>query len=284
MEYFAQGLETPECPILLPDGDLLCVEMRRASVTRIDATSREARVVKRTGGFPNGLVREASGRLWIGEVQERALILIDAEGAELDRITSCGAERFRWPNDLAIGPDGALYVTDSGLVLSEASGADWSTIAIDGCVYRVDRQSREVRRLDRGLRFTNGLAFGSDRMLYVAETISGNIYRYDVLGGPMPERELFGNVFGPEKPGGMVGPDGMKFGTDGRLYCTVFGQGRIVVFDPAGAVVGEIRTAGSSPTNLAFSEDGSRKIYVTELSVGAIETHPAPCDGLPLFR
>jgi gluconolactonase len=34
--------------------------------------------------------------------------------------------------------------------------------------------------LDRGLRYTNGIAFGPDGRLYVAETLSGDIFAYDL--------------------------------------------------------------------------------------------------------
>ena len=43
MEIFATGLASPECPIILDNGDLLVVEMRqdRSAISRIDGTTRE---------------------------------------------------------------------------------------------------------------------------------------------------------------------------------------------------------------------------------------------------
>lgn len=64
MEIFATGLSSPECPIILDNGDLLVVEMRqdRSAITRIDGTTRDIHPIKLTGGFPNGEFAE-DGRL-----------------------------------------------------------------------------------------------------------------------------------------------------------------------------------------------------------------------------
>ncbi|MDT7722894.1 MAG: gluconolactonase [Mycobacterium sp.] len=101
METFVTGLGSPECPIVLDNGDLLLVEMtgERRAVTRVDANTRELVVVHETGGQPNGLVRDRHGTLWVGEAFEHAIIKLDAEGSELLRITRHGDEEFRWPND-----------------------------------------------------------------------------------------------------------------------------------------------------------------------------------------
>jgi gluconolactonase len=97
--------------------------------------------------------------------------------------------------------------------------------------------------------------------------------------------KLFGNVWeGREVPDGFIGPDGMKFGDDGRLYCTVMGAGHIAVFEESGSVVERIETEGAAPTNIAFTEDGQHKMFVTEITNGAIKVFDVPCDGLPIYR
>ena len=79
-----------------------------------------------------------------------------------------------------------MYLTDSGTLNSEfidglAIRADFATAPYDGRVYEIDpRESRVLRVLDRGLRYTNGIAFGPDGRLYVAETLSGDIFAYDL--------------------------------------------------------------------------------------------------------
>ena len=80
-----------------------------------------------------------------------------------------------------------------------------------------------------------------------------------------------------------------KLAEDGRLFCTVLGAGEIAVFDTSGRVVDRIATAGAAPTNIAFTEGGSHRMYVTEITQGAVEVHDVEVhdvdvDGLPIFR
>jgi gluconolactonase len=144
--------------------------------------------------------------------------------------------------------------------------------------------SGEVETIDRGIRFTNGLAFGPDQNLYVAETLSGTIFRYAWKDGrPTGEKEVFGNVIDPEGPGGLRGPDGMKFGADGRLYVAVFGQGNITVLDVDGGVEERLEVGGIFPTNLVFGPDGEKAVYVTEAETGTVRRIEVASGGFPLY-
>jgi gluconolactonase len=140
-----------------------------------------------------------------------------------------------------------------------------------------------VTKLDTGIKFTNGIAFGPDHRLYVNETLSGNIYAYDWRHGAVGPRTLFGNVIRPDAPPGWKGPDGMAFSADGKLYVAVFGQGDVTVLGHKGEVAGRIPTAGKLPTNVAFALPGHKKIYITEYEFGQVELFAAATDGLPLW-
>ncbi len=98
----------------------------------------------------------------------------------------------------------------------------------------------------------------------------------------MPKRNVFGNVLQADDRPGFKGPDGMAFGVDGRLYCTVYGQQNVTVLDRSGAAVDRLMLDGPDPTNVAFSADG-KTLRVTEVSKGQVEELPAPCAGLPLL-
>lgn len=286
----ATGIGTPEGPVSLPDGTMYVTEMSAATacITRIDAQGRR-HVVKTTGGRPNGLTTDGDGMLWIAEAGLRTVICIAPDGREILRIDGFGGEQFRFPNDLAFGPDGHLYLTDSGLAVSDFLAGQnfvdgYLDLPWDGRVYQIDpKAGKVVRCIDNGLRFTNGIAFDADGMLYANASFPGDVYRYDVFGSAVPRRAIFANVLQPDEQTGFKGPDGMKFGTDGRLYCVVYGQQNVTVLDDGGNVVERLMLDGPCPTNCAFALTGNT-LLVTEVSKGQVEAVPVPCGGLPLHQ
>ena len=286
---FARDLHLPEGPVRLPDGSWLCVEdAPRGTVTQLSADGRRRRAVACTGR-PNGLAVDRHGAIWVAESGRPSLLRLTLDG-QLDVVLSgCGDEPFLFPNDLCFGPDGALYLTDSGILAEDLAPGNvihpqYEQLPYDGRVYRIETSSGVITKLDTGLRLTNGIAFGPDQNLYVNETLTGLIYRYRWLSdGTVGAREVFGNVLRPGAPAGFRGPDGMAFGRDGRLYVAVYGQGDVTVLGPTGAVAERLPTQGGLPTNVAFGPDGEGQLYVTEYELGQIERLPVATNGLPLW-
>ena len=287
---FSTGLSNPEGPVALPDGTWLIVEGggERGCVTHISADGKLKRVIKKTGR-PNGLAVDANGVIWVAESKTPSLVRLTMDGKAEAVATACDGEAFLFPNDLCFGPDGGLYLTDSGVFIDNFAPnnqirADYMNVKYDGRVYRIDVGTGKVRKLDTGIKFTNGIAFGPDRLLYANETLTGNIYRYEWKGGEIAgPRILFGNVVRPDAPPGWKGPDGMAFSADGRLYVAVFGQHDVTVLGTKGEVLERISTAGNLPTNVAFALPGRRRIHVTEYEFGQLEAFDVAADGLPLW-
>lgn len=287
---FAEDVRKPEGPVALPDGSWLIVEgsPERGCVTQLSQDGRSRRTVLKTGR-PNGLAVDADGAIWVAESKTPSLLRLTMSGECQVVATHCDGEPFLFPNDLCFGPDGALYLTDSGVHIESFAPdgkirADYAQVQYDGRVYRVEPQSGGVSLIDRGICFTNGIAFGPDNRLYVNETLTGNIYRYESRNGRVAApRELFGNVIRPDAPEGWKGPDGMAFDEQGFLYVAVFGQGDVTVLGREGNVTRRIQTRGRLPTNLAFALTGSRSLYVTEYENSQIEVFPAEADGFRLW-
>ncbi|MDQ5812756.1 MAG: hypothetical protein M3358_18900, partial [Actinomycetota bacterium] len=73
---------SPECPIILDNGDLLVVEMRqdRSAITRIDGTTRDIHPIKLTGSFPNEkFTEDGSHRMYVTEITRAAVEVHDVE-------------------------------------------------------------------------------------------------------------------------------------------------------------------------------------------------------------
>lgn len=291
MTIFAKDLGFPEAPVLLGDGSHLFTEMTPATgwVVWISKDGKSRRVVAKTGR-PNGLAADVDGFIWVAETLNRALLKISLDG-DVEKIAGEGSDQpFLFLNDLAFAPNGDLYLTDSGISMEDFApngelNPDYMNLEYDGRVYRIDVKNGDVHTIDRKIRFTNGIAFGPDQHLYIAETLTGMIHRYVWRDGKVVgERTPFGNVIDTEGPEGIRGPDGMKFGADGNLYVAVFGQGNITVLGADGKVVRRFPTDGGWPTNLHFGEPGEQSIYVTEAQTGTVQVIAVGTDGLPLYR
>ena len=284
-----EGISLPEGPAFLDDGSLCVTELalERGCVTRIAPDGTRGSVIAKTGR-PNGLALGTDAVLWVAESLVPAILRLELDGRSAVIATHCGGTPLLWPNDLCVGPDGRLYVTDSGIrfidfIQNGELRVDPFTIDLDGRIVAIDPVSGDGRIIDRGLRFANGIAFGPDGLLYATETITGNIYRYDL--SKAASRELFGNVLNTSRPiMGIGGPDGIAFDANGNLYVAVFGLGEIAVLDRSGAVARRIPTRGREPTNVVFGPQGSTAIYVTDCEHGCVEVIDVGIGGLALQR
>lgn len=289
---FAANLSEPEAPVLLPDGSWLVAEMGagKGSITHISADGKTRRIIAKTGR-PNGLAVDKQGIIWVAEsTTPPSLLKVTMDGNVEIFLKEYRGAPFLFPNDLAFGPDGALYMTDSGVRLNELVQdgklrSDYMDIKTDGSVFRIDLGTKSIEKIDSGLKFANGIAFGPDDSLYINELFTGKVYRYRWADRKAKvEREFFGSVFDGERPKVFNGPDGMKFGKDGNLYVAVYGQGVVTVLRSDGSILRHIPTQGSKPTNIAFGATDEKKIYVTEDETAVLQAIDVGTSGLPLYR
>lgn len=285
---FCEGLMNPEGPVLLPDGDWLVVEMapERGCVTRISADGTTRTEIAKTGR-PNGLAVDRDGTIWVAESKNPpSLLKMTPDGRFEVFMTGPEDDPFLFSNDLVFGPDGTLWMTDSGVLETEwrsFRNGEADAPEIDGKVWRIDLDARTATKIDSGIQFANGIAYGPDGYLYANETLTGDIFKYD-LSQENPKREWFANAFGEEEMEHFkCGVDGMAFDDRGRLYVTVIGYADVAVYTLDGNLERRIPLIGKRPTNVAFGARGEKRIYVTEQEIGQIEAYDVDADGMELY-
>jgi len=163
-------------------------------------------------------------------------------------------KRFNSPNDVIVGPDGALYFTDPTLDLVAGEKQE---IPFQG-VYRLDEKGI-VTLLTKDLTQPNGLAFSPNgKKFYVDDSEQRNIRVYDVgPGGILSHGRVFGEEPGRKNDGV---PDGVKVDQDGNLFVT--GPKGIWVWDANGNHLGTI-VMPEQPANLTWGDKDYRTLYIT---------------------
>ena len=205
-------------------------------------------------GDPDGNTFDRHHRLIDCASVLRAIIEISPEGKYRVLADHYEGKKFNSPNDVVVGPDGALYFTDPTLDLVEGEKQE---IPFQG-VYRLD-DNGGVRLLTKDLSQPNGLAFSPDgKHFYVDDSDRRNIRVYDVAeDGTLANGRIFG-----EEPGGKGDgvPDGIKVDRLGNLYVT--GPKGIWVWDAQGHHLGTI-VMPEQLANLAWGNHDYRSLYIT---------------------
>src|SRR5437773_3356421 len=205
-------------------------------------------------GDPDGNTYDRHGRLIDCASVLRDIIAVSKDGKYEVLADKFEGKKFNSPNDVILGPDGALYFTDPTLDLVQGQKQE---IPFQG-VYRLDENGK-VTLLTKDLTQPNGLAFSPDgKKFYVDDSEKRNIRVYDVASDATLSN---GRIFG-EEPGGKDDgvPDGIKIDKKGNLYIT--GPKGIWVWDPQGHHLGTI-VVPEQPANLAWGDADYRTLYIT---------------------
>jgi gluconolactonase len=249
----ASGFGFTEGPVWDPSGFLYISDEEINKIFRVYvADGRKEEVVSL--GDPDGNTYDREHHLLDCASVLRAIIQIEPDGKFKILADRYQGKRFNSPNDVAIGPDGAIYFTDPTLDLVKGETQE---IPFQG-VYRLDSKG-EVRLLTKELTQPNGLAFSPDgKSFYVDDTKQRNIRVYDVESdGTLTNGRVFG-----EEPGGKGDgvPDGMKVDKEGNLYVT--GPKGIWIWDSRGNHLGTIAMP-EQPANLAWGDADYGTLYIT---------------------
>ena len=173
-----------------------------------------------------------------------------------------GAPKVRWNlpgesnvcNDFAIGPDKALYITDT----------------VPGRIFRLapGTSTAELYLEHPRLRGVDGITF-LDGTLYVNNVIFSKLYRVpvDAAGKPGTPVDIW-----MDQP--VDGPDGMR-AANGKLFVAENGSGKIAAITVSGdkASVAVLKDGLKTPTGI---EPAGDSLWFTERAVGKAQSMPMP--------
>jgi gluconolactonase len=239
-------------------------------VYRLDAGESTPVEVARLGGETRGLAFDARGDLLVCNHVLRSVVRIHPASGEVTQLpVDADGLTIRVPNYAVFGPDGSLYVSDSGS-FPEADGTIWRWSADDS-----------VEIFHHGpFAYANGLAIDAgNEWLYVVETTTDSVCRV-----PLAERD------GPieQYAQGLARmPDGIAFDSEGGLWVATFAGDSIYRVDSTRrtelVAYDDRAITLNRPANLAFGGEGFDQLFIANLGSTFVSVLEAGVTGQPLY-
>ncbi len=255
----ASDLGFPEGPVVMPDGRIVFCDGNVGDLLVYE--NGKVGTFARMGGSPWGAVLGTDGAVYVtqggnvpgsGDTSAISAIQRVRRDGKVELLRSeVAGHNLYGPNDLAFGPDGRLYFTDSG------SEEDYRfDVRSPGRLFVIDGHGGGELLFELPRVYPNGIAFDAQQRLYWTESMA---HRVQLLEGGKPV--TFSQLSDDHVP------DGMAFAADGRLFVCTTISGGVAFLSPGGEVLEEI-DLGQHATNCIF--DGST-LYVTATHTADIE-------------
>jgi gluconolactonase len=300
MRTIATGLQFPEGPIAMSDGSVLVVEIKRGTLSRVAPDGRIT-VVGECGGGPNGAAIGPDGACYVvnnggfewhdlggflvpgnqpadyvgGRVQRVDL----ATGAVTDLYTGCEGRPLRGPNDIVCDGHGGFWFTDHGKLRDRERDRTG--------VFYARADGSLIKEVIFPLDAPNGIGLSPDgTKLYVAETYTGRVWSWDVVG----PGELALNPLGPGGGALLCGLPGYQLFDSlavdgaGNVCVATLVTGAVTVISPSGEVLEQVATGDPLTTNVCFGGPDLRTAYVTCSGTGQLVAFDWPRPGLRLVH
>lgn len=255
---FTKGIEGPA---VNAEGDLFAVNFEKeGTIGRVNKEGKgEVYITLPEGSIGNGIRFDTMGNMFVADYMGHTVYRFkkDTKHPEVwARDTT-----MNQPNDLAISPDGTLYLSDPNW--AEGTGQLWMV-----------SPGREMALLEANMGTTNGVEVSPDgRNLYVNESVQRVIWKYDIIAnGQLANKRQFLSFED-------FGLDGMRCDDKGNLYITRYDKGTVLIVTPDADFLNEVRLKGKKPSNITFGGADGRTCFVTMADRGCFEQFRAPFPG-----
>lgn len=222
-----------EGPCFDREGNLLFVEVFGGRVFRLTPAMALSTVVPENNRASAGLALHRDGRIFIAGLgnfhDTGSVIAVQPDGSGLQVVVA--SEAGYLPDDLVFDAAGGFYFTDFRGTSTNPTG---------GVIYVSPDFTTQTTVLPR-LAVANGVALSPDgKELWTTEFARGLLHRVEL------EDAITIAPFGTTITHRFTGPapDSMRADSEGNLYVAIYGQGRVMVFNPMGMPIGQILLPG----------------------------------------
>jgi predicted membrane-bound mannosyltransferase/sugar lactone lactonase YvrE len=236
--------------------------------------------------------KDVLAQLWdYGSTASTEPILTDPyEGKEISLssdkvIGTAGTQpgQFQNPRDMALAPDGSLYIADTSNNRIQHLTKDGSVLKVWGAFADISKGAAPG-----GTFFEPwSIAVGVDGSVYIADTWNHRIQRFTAEGEFINMWGYFGQA---ETPFAIWGPRDIAIDGNGNLFVTDTGNHRIVIYDPDGNYINQFGSKGLEsgnfyePVGIAVDNDGL--VYIADTWNQRIQVMQADSNGnyIPLIN
>ncbi len=295
-EILAENLHFPEGPIVMQDGSVILVEIKRGTLTRV--WNGRSEVIAHLGGGPNGAALGPDGAVYVcnnggfawhdvGGLTIPGLAAADYDTGRIERVDlgtrkfervyeSVNGNRLSGPNDIVFEKSGAFWFTDLG--------KSRARVKEKGGLYFARTDGSLIKEAMFGSASgLNGVGLSPDeKVVYAAETDTARLWAFDLVG--------VGEV-APRAPGYMARFvagmsehsyfDSLAVQANGDVCVATIVKGGITTITPAGAV-SHTAFPDVLVTNIAFGGADMRDAYITLSGTGKLIKTRWPEPGLKL--
>ena len=285
MRQLTSGLNFPEGPVALTDGNLLVGEIVTGTIARVAADGAITRLADCRGGV-NGMAIGPDSSLYVcnngglrfedfGDHIGPVALADENIGGRIQRVDFATGS----VEDVYVEFDGTALVSPNDLVFDDRD-CFYFTDTASGCCYYAAADGSGIACVASDLTWPNGVGLSPDgEELFVAETYSGRVWRLVLAkAGIVAEdgRQLLCHLDGAQF-------DSLAIDAEGNVCVATLTANGVTAIGPDGRVVAEIRVPVKDPfvTNICFGGDDLRTAYITSSGTGRVFVTEWHCPGLP---
>jgi predicted membrane-bound mannosyltransferase/DNA-binding beta-propeller fold protein YncE len=178
-------------------------------------------------------------------------------------IGTAGSEpgQFQTPRDMALAPDGTLYVADTFNNRIQHLAADGNVLQVWGSFADISKGEAPGGTFFQPW----GIAVGADGSVFVSDTWNHRIQKFTADGKFTNMWGYFGQA---DTPFALWGPRDIAIDKKGQVFITDTGNKRIVVYDENGNYVSQFGTVGLEPGQfdepVGVAVDKNGLVYVAD--------------------
>ncbi len=251
---FTEGIEGPAVD---KEGMLYAVNFKEQGTIGIVDKNGHGEIFLRLPGksIGNGIRFDREGTMYIADYVGHTIYRVK-KGSTIPEIWVQDS-RMSQPNDLAISPNGRIYLSDPNW--ADGTGSLWMV-----------NTDKKIILLEANMGTTNGIEVSPDgKRLYVNESLQRNIWQYDIEDDGSLSRKTKFLSFDD------FGMDGMRCDEKGNLYIARYDKGTVLIVSPEAKTLQEVVLKGKKPSNITFGGPDGKTCFVTMADRGCFETFTA---------